>query len=145
MDRCRIASPIWRLTMEQVDSVLKTTLSEIERILATKTVVGDPIEIRGNTIVPLVAVGVGFGGGGGTGEQTKAMPTKGSGAGAGAGGGVRPVALVIVDKDGHVRVEPIRMATSVVEKFGEAVARVLESRAGKPGKDAKASKTEDAG
>jgi uncharacterized spore protein YtfJ len=114
--------------MEQLDNVLKTTLGEIERILATKTVVGDPIEIRGNTILPLVAVGVGFGGGGGTGEQAKAASAKGTGVGAGAGGGVRPVALVIVDKDGHVRVEPIRTAASVVEKFGQAVAHVIETR-----------------
>jgi uncharacterized spore protein YtfJ len=49
------------------------------------------------------------------------------------------VALVIVDKDGHVRVEPIRAAASVVEKLGEAVTRVVESRS-KSGQDAKGEK-----
>ena len=114
--------------MEQLNDVLKTTLGEVERMLSTKTVVGEPFEVRGNTIVPLIAVGFGFGGGGGEGEDHKLANAKGSGLGTGAGGGVRPVALVIVDKDGHARVEPIRTVASVVEKMGEAVAHVLESR-----------------
>ena len=114
--------------MEQLNDVLKTTLGEVERMLSTKTVVGEPFEVRGNTIVPLIAVGFGFGGGGGEGEDHKLANAKGSGLGTGAGGGVRPVALVIVDKDGHARVEPIRTVASVVEKMGEAVAHVIESR-----------------
>lgn len=127
--------------MELVNDVLKTTLSEIERIISTKTVVGEPFEVRGNTIVPLVAVGFGFGSGGGQGEDERHAHAKGSGLGTGGGGGVKPVALVIVDKDGHARVEPIRAAASVVEKVGEAVARVMESRATRD-KDASATKGE---
>ncbi len=123
--------------MEQLDNLFKTTLGEIERVLSTKTVVGEPFEVRGNTIVPLVAVGFGFGGGGGAGEEQKTAMAKGSGLGTGAGGGVKPVALIIADKDGHIRVEPIRTAASVVEKLGEAVARVVESRQ-QGGKDPKA-------
>ena len=114
--------------MEHLKDVLKTTLGEMERLLSTKTVVGEPVELRGNIIVPLVAVGFGFGGGGGEGEDQKRANAKGTGLGTGAGGGVRPVALVIVDKDGNVRVEPLRTAASVVEKAGEAVAHILERR-----------------
>ena len=114
--------------MEDLDNLLKTTLTEIERMLSTKTVVGEPFEIAGNTIVPLVAVGFGFGGGGGAGEEQKTARAKGSGLGTGAGGGVRPIALIIADKEGQIRVEPIHTASSVVEKFGEAVARVVETR-----------------
>jgi len=114
--------------MEQVENLLKTTLAEIERLLTTKTVVGEPIEVGGNTIVPLVAVGFGFGGGGGTGEEQKATATKGTGGGTGGGGGIRPVAVVIVDKDGGARVETIRGSAHVVEKMGEAVAKVMQAR-----------------
>jgi uncharacterized spore protein YtfJ len=113
--------------VEHVDSLLKTTLTEIERVLTTKTVVGEPLELAGNTIVPLVAVGFGFGGGGGSGEDPKASAARGEGAGTGGGGGIRPVAVVIIDKDGHARVEPIRGAASAIEKIGEAVARVVET------------------
>jgi len=114
--------------MEQIQNLLKTALGEIERLLSTKTVVGDPIEVRGNTIVPLVAVGFGFGGGGGSGEEQKTTAAKGMGGGTGGGGGVKPVAVVIVDKDGAVRVEAIRGSAAFVEKVGEAVAKVMERR-----------------
>jgi len=110
-----------------VEPLLKTTLGEIEKMLATKTVVGEPIEVAGNTLIPLVAVGFGFGGGGGEGEDPKKAGAKGSGGGTGGGGGIRPVALIIADKDGNVRVEPIRAAASAVEKLGEAVARVVQT------------------
>ncbi len=119
--------------MEHIENLLKTVLGEMERVLTTKTVVGEPIVVAGNTIIPLVAVGFGFGGGGGAGEDSKANAVKGSGAGTGGGGGVRPVAVLIVDKDGRVRVEPIRATASVVEKLGEAVAHVIKTGKGAGG------------
>ena len=51
--------------MEAVNRLLDTTVGELEKILTTRTVVGDPIEVDGHTIIPLVSVGFGFGGGGG--------------------------------------------------------------------------------
>ena len=113
--------------MEQPDNMLKTALDEIERLLTTRTVVGEPIKVGDNTIVPLVAIGFGFGGGGGTGENPKTPGAKGTGSGAGAGGGIKPIALVVVDKDGKVTVEPVRTSTSVIEKIGDAVARAVEA------------------
>jgi len=113
--------------MEQVEALLKTLLTEIERMLTTKTVVGEPIVVAGNTIIPLVSIGFGVGGGGGSGEDAKKTSAKGAGAGTGGGGGIKPIALLIVDKDGRVRVEPVRAAASVVEKLGEAVARVVQT------------------
>jgi uncharacterized spore protein YtfJ len=113
--------------MEEPDNLLKTALGEIEHLLSTKTVVGEPIQVNGNTIVPLVAVGFGFGGGAGGGEDQKTAMSKGSGSGAAGGGGVRPIAVVIVDKDGTARVESVRTAASVIEKFGDAVVKAVEA------------------
>ena len=42
--------------MSEVEQLIKTTLSEIERILSTKSVVGEPMTVEGNTIIPLVAI-----------------------------------------------------------------------------------------
>jgi uncharacterized spore protein YtfJ len=123
--------------MESLENLLKTALGEIERVLTTKTVVGEPLVVGGNTIIPLVAVGFGFGGGGGSGEDQKSAAAKGAGAGTGGGGGIKPVAVIVVDKDGKVRVEPVRATASVVEKLGEAVARVVQTGKGrKEGADA---------
>ena len=113
--------------MEQPENMLKTALDEIERLLTTKTVVGEPIKIGDNTIVPLVAVGFGFGGGGGVGEDPKTAGSKGAGSGAGGGAGIRPIALIVVDKDGNVRVESVRASASIVDKMGDAVVRAVEA------------------
>ena len=114
--------------MQHVENLLKTTLAEIERLLNTRTVVGDPITIEGNTIIPLVAVGFGFGGGGGSGREHKTANIEGLGGGSGGGGGVKPVAVIVINKDG-VRVEPVRRgAATVIEKMGEAVGRIIDKR-----------------
>ena len=106
--------------MEDVEKLLKSAMSEIERVLDTKTVVGEPIIVEGNTIIPLVSVGFGFGAGGGTGKM-KGEAGEGVGGGTGGGGGIKPIALIIVNKDG-VRLEPIKgAATSVLEKVVETV------------------------
>jgi len=117
--------------MEPVENLLKTTLAEVERLLNTRTVVGDPITVEGNTIIPLVAVGFGFGGGGGSGKGQKTGNLEGLGGGSGGGGGVKPVAVVIINKDG-VRVEPVRRgAATMIEKVGEAVGKIIDKRAEK--------------
>jgi uncharacterized spore protein YtfJ len=117
--------------MEHVENLLKTTLAEVERILNTRTVVGEPITIEGNTIIPLVSLGFCFGGGGGSGKEQKAANMEGYGAGSGGGGGVKPVAVIVINKDG-VRVEPVRRgAATMIEKVGEAVGRVMDRRAEK--------------
>lgn len=115
--------------MEPVENLLKTTLGEIERVLNSKSVVGAPITVEGNTLIPLVSIGFGFGAGGGSGKDPKNPQSEGSGEGSGGGGGVKPVAVVLVTKDG-VRVEPVRTgAASVVEKLGDAVGKIVEKRA----------------
>ena len=114
--------------MEHVENLLKATLAEMERILNTRTVVGDPISVEGNTIIPLMTVGFGFGGGGGSGRDHKTTSVEGLGGGSGGGGGMKPVAVIVVNKDG-VQVEPIRRgAATMVEKVGEAVGRIIDKR-----------------
>jgi uncharacterized spore protein YtfJ len=122
--------------MEDVERLVKVTMTEIETMLSTKRVVGDPIEAQGRTLIPLVSLGFGFGAGGGTGSGTG--PTRGSGTprgegtggGTGGGGGVRPVGVIVIEKDG-VHVEGIRGATaSVFEKMGETIGKVVERKAG---------------
>ena len=88
--------------MKDFDSLFGKAVGEVERMLNTKTVVGEPITVDGNTLIPLVSVGFGFGVGGGEGTDPK--KGAGIGGGTGAGGGVKPVAVVVINKDG-VRVE----------------------------------------
>jgi len=112
--------------MEDIGSLFDKTVGEIERMLNTKTVVGEPIKVEGTTLIPLVNVGFGFGVGGG--EGTEPQKGSGHGGGTGGGGGVKPVALVIINED-VVRVEPIKSGTaSVLEKVAEAIGKAASAK-----------------
>lgn len=102
-------------------------VEELEKMLNSKTVVGDPITQGDTTVIPLVSIGFGFGVGGGDGKDPsgKAM---GAGGGTGGGGGVKPIALIVVDDNG-VRLDTIKGATaSVWGHVAEAVAEVAARR-----------------
>jgi len=112
--------------MADVEQLVKTVLGEIERILSTKAVVGEPMTVEGNTIIPLIAIGFGFGGGGGTGAGKDRG--EGSGAGTGGAGGVKPLGVIVVNAEG-VRIEPVRGASAaIIESFAEGVTRIMDKR-----------------
>ena len=118
--------------MEHVENLLKTTLAEIERLLNTRTVVGDPITVEGKHDHSSGGCRLWV-------RRGRRHPAKsrrptnaeGQGGGSGGGGGVKPVAVIIINKDG-VRVEPVRRvaerAATVIEKMGEAVGRIIDKR-----------------
>ncbi len=115
--------------MEGVEEMVKATLGEIEKLLSTKTVVGEPMNVEGNTLIPLVSIGFGFGAGQGYGPADKGKDAgMGGGGGAGGGGGVKPVAVVIVNKDGVTVTPIVGGAATVLEKVGEVVGKAIEKR-----------------
>ncbi|MDH5538463.1 MAG: spore germination protein GerW family protein [Rhizobacter sp.] len=112
--------------MKDIENLFGKAIGEIERMLNTKTVVGEPITVDGNTLIPLISVGFGFGVGGGEGNDPKKGP--GIGGGTAGGGGVKPIALVIINKDG-VRVETVKGgAASLVEKIADAAGKFANAR-----------------
>jgi len=112
--------------VEEVTNLVKTTLGEIEKVLSTKTVVGEPITIQGITLVPLISAGFGFGSGGGSGRGEAQRQGEGAGGGTGGAAWVKPVAVVIVDKEG-VRIEAIMGSmASAMERLGETLPRIIE-------------------
>jgi len=112
--------------MEIVESLTRTTLEEIEKVLTTRTVVGEPITIEDKTLIPLISIGFGFGAGGGSGKGEAKQKGEGAGGGTGGGAWVRPIAVVVMDKEG-VRIEPIRRGLStMIEKMSETMPRMME-------------------
>jgi len=113
--------------MEEVQNLVKTSVQEIERVLTTKTVVGEPMTVEGNTLIPLISIGFGFGAGGGSGRGQKERG-EGVGGGAAGGGGIKPVAVIIVNKEG-VRIESVKGAVaSIGERVADIVAKIMERR-----------------
>ncbi len=107
--------------------MMKETASEIERILASKNVMGTAVEFGEKAVIPVARFGFGFGAGGGQGKM-------GAGEGGGGGGGIDPVALVIVHRDvegtGGVQVMSLKRnaAAQVIEAISVSLApRVIEA------------------
>ena len=116
--------------MEGVEKLLKISLDEVDRLLNSKSVVGETIKIGEDSVIPLLNIGFGFGAGGGEGSDK----SKGSGAGGGtgAGAGIKPLALLISDGKGNTRVEPIPGAVGgVVNKLATTVGDVIRSKTNK--------------
>ena len=112
--------------MEVVENLAKTTLGEIEKVISTKTVVGEPMTIEGITLIPLISAGFGFGAGGGSGKGEAKQKGEGTGSGTGGGAWVKPVAVIIVTKEG-VKIEPIMGSlASAIEKLGETIPQTIE-------------------
>lgn len=115
--------------MEDVERIYKESLDEVEKLLSSNRVIGERIQLEGTTVIPLLSVGFGFGAGGGSGSG-KAPDGQGEGqgvgAGTGAGGGVKPIALLIQDKDG-VRIERVG-GPSGFEALGSAIGKAIEAQ-----------------
>ena len=108
----------------ELNELLTASAKELEQVLSTKTVIGAPIQLGDSTVVPLISVGFGIGVGGGGGQHPKQGTGKGHGMA--CGGGVKPIAVVISDKNG-VRVEALHgAAASVIEKVAETAGKTLE-------------------
>jgi uncharacterized spore protein YtfJ len=119
--------------MEDIENMVKTTLSQIEKVLSSKTVVGEPITVGETTLIPLLSMGFGFGAGG----TARSDAVKAPGGGTGGAGGMKPIAIIVVDKDG-VRIEPIRSSVAAaIEKLGEKMPGVVEKIADKWGEKKK--------
>jgi uncharacterized spore protein YtfJ len=122
--------------MEDIENMVKTTLSQIEKVLSSKTVVGEPIIVGETTLIPLLSMGFGFGAAGGAGKADARQPNeglKGGTGGTGGAGGMRPIAIIVIDKDG-VRIEPIKSSVAAaIEKLTEKMPGVVEKIADKWG------------
>jgi uncharacterized spore protein YtfJ len=107
---------------------LEALVSHLENMVQAKTVVGDPIESNGKTIIPLISVRAGFGAGGGEGNEPQHGAGKGEGGGAGLS--ITPTALLIIDQDG-TQVYSLGQKGSV-SKLVELIPEFM-SKMGKPG------------
>ncbi|MEL6549023.1 MAG: spore germination protein GerW family protein [Pseudomonadota bacterium] len=109
--------------MEDVETLLKGTVEELNRLLNAENVLGDPIEKDGATVIPIVSYGFGFGAGGTAGAKT------GNGAGTGGGGGIKPLGAIIIDQEG-ARVESVQGAmTTLAEVLGATAGKAIDKAA----------------
>ena len=80
-----------------LEELMKEVSSELERLVSTKTVVGEAVTIGDTTIIPVTKVSFGFGTGGGEGKNKDRE--EGFGGGGGAGAKIEPVAFIVISKN----------------------------------------------
>jgi uncharacterized spore protein YtfJ len=95
---------------------MNAMLDKLDKFFKTETVVGQPIVVENVTLVPITSVSFGFGGGSGGGKDRSG--TDNSGGGAGAGGKITPVAILVIKKDGEVRMVALNERDSLDKIIG---------------------------
>ncbi|WP_340819690.1 spore germination protein GerW family protein [Methanolobus sp. WCC4] len=81
-----------------LEDLMKEVSGELERLVSTKTVVGEAMVVGETTIIPVTKVSFGFGTGGGEGK--KKGEEEGFGGGGGAGAKIEPVAFIVISPEG---------------------------------------------
>ncbi len=104
-----------------VEDIIETTVNELEKLVRTETVVGDPMEVGDTKIVPIIKVSFGFGAGSGEDKGKK----EGSAGGAGAGSNIEPVAF-IVSNEKETKILSIKDKGRSIEKLVEEAPEILE-------------------
>ena len=80
------------------EEMIRIAVSELERLISTKNVVGEPVAMGDRVMIPISGYGFGFGGASGNGTAGEAQSNAGGeGTGVGAAAGVSPIAVVILD------------------------------------------------
>lgn len=107
------------------EDTVRATVEELLKVLATKNVIGDPIEVEDKILIPVTKMGMGFGAG-----RSEAAGEKGVGGGAGGGAGVSPVAMVVVYKGisgpEGIKVLHLTAPSHLAKTIGEIASTMME-------------------
>ncbi|WP_367344338.1 GerW family sporulation protein [Methanomethylovorans sp.] len=80
-----------------LEDLMKEVSTELEKLVSTKTVVGDAVTVGDTTIIPVTKVSFGFGTGGGEGRSKD--NEEGFGGGGAAGAKIEPVAFIVISNE----------------------------------------------
>ena len=127
-----------------VENIIKEVTGELERLVTTKTVIGEPVQTAGKTIIPVTKVSFGFGSGGGEGKSDKGET--GFGGGGGAGAKIEPIAFIVVSED-EARLLTISGKTDlgkIIESVPEVIDKIISVKSKMGEKEEKSEVSEEA-
>ncbi|MGZ7096558.1 MAG: GerW family sporulation protein [Methanobacterium sp.] len=123
--------------MEDMSNMVKTTVDELLKVLATDNVIGETMEVDDKVIIPITKVGLAFGTGSGMGGMGN---QKGAGAGAGGGAGIEPISVIVAFKNikgpEGVQVLSVRgmgPVAKIITDVGQAAKEMIEKQGGPEG------------
>lgn len=126
----------------KINEMMGITMEKLREMGDVKTVIGDPITAGDTTIIPVSKVSYGFASGGSD-LPAKQNPKDLFGGGSGAGVTVQPIAFLVINKEGNVRLiqisessdsisNAIRSVPEVIDKISEMVKSHKDSKNEKP-------------
>ena len=111
-----------------VSELMANTMEKIREMMDANTVVGQPIEVGGVTVIPVCKISIGYGSGGTDFAQKsqKADKENSFGGGAGMGVNITPVSFLVVNQ-GNVRIISVEQpAQTTVDKVIDLVPNVVD-------------------
>ncbi len=126
-----------------ISDLMATTMAKIRDMMDANTVIGQPVEAGGVTVIPICKISIGYGSGGSDFAQKNQKPENPNAFGGGAGMGVSitPISFLVI-REGNVRMlsveQPastvadrvIDMVPTVVDKVSEMVSKKKEESEG---------------
>lgn len=107
-----------------IEGILGVSMEKIREMVDVNTIVGEPINTEGATVIPISKVSFGFASGG-TDLPTQAAEKFAGGSGAGIT--VKPVAFIVIKADGDVKLMELGGGkSSPIESAIEALPGVVE-------------------
>lgn len=123
-----------------IEGILGVSMEKIREMVDVNTIVGDAITSPdGTTIIPVSKVSFGFASGGSD------LPTQAAekfAGGAGAGVTVKPVAFIVISRDGDVKLMELGSKPSAVDGIVDAIPGLIEKIKGFVGDKKKKDKEE---
>lgn len=111
-----------------ISDLMATTMAKIRDMMDANTVIGNPIEAGGVTVVPVCKISIGYGSGGSDFAQKSQKPENPNAFGGGAGMGVTitPVSFLVI-RDGTVRILSVdQPASTVADRVIDLVPNVVD-------------------
>jgi sporulation protein YtfJ len=122
----------------KIPEIIRSSLDSIRSMVDANTIIGDPIEATGGTvIIPVskISVGIASGGVDYNGKDQAPAMRQNFGGGGGTGLSVTPMGFLVCDKNGNVdfinanakfRPDPIDQITDFVEKTPDIIAKLKD-------------------
>ena len=122
----------------KIPEIIKSSLENIRSMVDANTIIGDPVQVPGGTvIIPVSKVSVGIASGGVDYNSKDQAPTlrQNFGGGGGTGLTVVPMGFLVCNKDGDVdfinanakfKPDPIDQITDFVEKTPDIIAKLKD-------------------
>lgn len=102
-----------KIAQSPVTNSIEQVFGQLANSARADVVFGQPVERDGGTVIPCAEVAVGLGMGTGSGPMDEHGRPMGGGGGGGGGSRGRPIAVIVMTRDG-VRVEPVLDLTKIV-------------------------------